>query len=86
MSEIDHELKIAYKWFKLVKTLEKKAEIRNNDRNFKVGDTVVLNCYADGEPTGESITVKITNIITHEQFPDGIKEGYCVFSFIPDGK
>lgn len=80
-----HELKIAYKWFKLVKTWEKKAEIRKNDRDFKVDDTVILNCYSDGEPTGESITVIITNVITHEQFPEGIREGYCVFSFHPEG-
>ena len=38
----EHDLKIAPEYFDAVDSGEKTFEIRLNDRDFKVGDTVVL--------------------------------------------
>ncbi len=77
-----HELKLETKWFDAVVNGFKNFEVRKNDRDYKVGDTLLLQeiISADGkrEYTPRSLYTVITFIITHEEFPDGINEGYCV--------
>ena len=77
---IDHELKILPRFFEDVARYAKRVEVRKNDRDFKVGDRVLLREW-DGDYTGREAEVEITYVLTAEQFPDGIKEGYCVFDF-----
>lgn len=79
-----HELKILKKFAGEVWSKKKSFEVRKNDRNFKVGDFVRFNVLND---KGEIITFatdeylyKIDYILTHDDFPEGIKEGYVVFS------
>lgn len=58
----------------------KTFEIRKNDRDFKVGNILCLAEYIDGIYTGDYVWRLVTHILTHEDFPDGIKEDYCVLS------
>jgi hypothetical protein len=74
-----HNLKIYPQYFEEVLTGNKTFEIRRNDRNFLVGDTVVLQEFnrGVGEYTGREIEVIITYISDYEQKPE-----YVVFSFV----
>lgn len=56
-----HGLKIAPEYFKAVKNGSKKFEIRKNDRDYNVGDILVLLEYDKYYEafTGEKITVEI---------------------------
>jgi len=68
-----HELKIKPEYFAAVVTGEKTFEIRNNsDRNFQVGDTLVLKSF-DGEFNGNFVERTISYITDFEQKP-----GYVV--------
>ena len=81
-----HTLKIIPTFFDAVKNGIKTFEIRKNDHNYKVGDTLRLREYntclktdVDAERfTGRDVMAAVTYIIAHEMFPDGIPEGYCV--------
>lgn len=58
---------------------EKTFTVRNNDREYEVGGVIRKMGYIEGEGyTGENADFEITYILTHDDFPDGIKEGYIV--------
>lgn len=58
---------------------EKTFTVRNNDREYEVGGVIRKMGYIEGEGyTGENADFKITYILTHDDFPDGIKEGNIV--------
>ena len=78
-----HELKLDRKFFKRVREGKKRAELRYNDRNYKVGDLLFLKEVAgtDRRHTGNRIMVKVLDIVTHDEFPAGIREGYVMLSF-----
>lgn len=77
----EHRIKINIKWYDAVKNGIKTFEVRKNDRDYKVGDTITFK-VVDGQfakiPDNELYA--ITYILAHEDFPDGIKEGYVVMS------
>lgn len=74
-----HELKILPEYFRAVKEGKKTFEIRKNDRNFNVGEYIDLREYSiDKGYTGNKLCLKIVYIITSEQFPQGLKDDYCV--------
>jgi hypothetical protein len=75
-----HELKITCNFFTDIFFLNKNFEIRKNDRDFKVNDTLILKEYDDIEEqyTGCEAKCKVIYILKSEEFPQGIKEGYCV--------
>lgn len=60
-----HRLKIWPKFFKSVKIGEKSFEIRKNDRDFKVGDILVLQEWSPETDsyTGDVVTKKISYIL-----------------------
>lgn len=70
-----HELKILPEYFKAQKTGKKNFEIRKNDRDYKVGDKLVLKEYDPKTDsfTGQSFDTEITFITDYQQ-----KEGYVV--------
>lgn len=72
--DIDHQLKILPQYFQAVTVGDKSFEIRKNDRNYKVGDNIVLSEYEEGQYTGRNILAKITYITDYEQ-----KDDYVVF-------
>lgn len=71
---INHELKILPEYFEKVAIGIKTFEIRKNDRDFKVGDTIFLREFENGHYGGRNVVAKITYITDYEQ-----KEGYVVF-------
>ncbi|PFJ21942.1 RNA-binding protein [Bacillus anthracis] len=73
-----HNLKINTVFFEPVLKRIKTFEIRKNDRDFHVGDTINLNEWDNErkEYTGRSVAIEILYITDYEQ-----KEGYVVFSF-----
>ena len=75
-----HFLKTDPKWFGKAAMETKRFEIRADDRGFEVGDRVVLMEYdrASGEYTGNWTVGTVTCIVRAQDFPDGLKEGYCV--------
>lgn len=76
----EHKLKTVNPHFNDVWVGKKTFEIRNNDRNFKVGDTVVLKEFDPvGVPfSGRIINATITHILDDLKY---CKEGHVAFSF-----
>lgn len=70
-----HHLKEAPEYFKDVVSGAKPFEIRLNDRDFKVGDILVLEEFDYKDYTGKYIHVEVT-IVT--AFPNGLKDNYVV--------
>ena len=87
----EHILKLNDRYFDAVANGIKTFEIRRNDRDYKVGDTLVLRkvnddgkflTYADdnlGMNLYYEIKVAVTYILTHDEF-DGVSEWYVALS------
>jgi ASC-1-like (ASCH) protein len=76
-----HELKIVEPYYTAVSTGKKTFEIRRNDRDFKIGDRLILSpydpalaMYESGKPT---LIKEITYITDYAQ-----KSGFVVMSII----
>ena len=75
-----HYLKITEEHFRNVLKGIKTFEIRKNDRDFQVGDSLVLRLYKNYKYTGDNITVKITYILK-DAFKYGLIPEYAILSF-----
>jgi hypothetical protein len=80
-----HHIKIWQRWFDAVASGDKTFEIRRDDRDYKVGDTLVLEEYrqALGEYTGRKLTRIVSYVYrrrdgANEPFADAIAPDYCV--------
>jgi ASC-1-like (ASCH) protein len=73
-----HYLKTWVEYFQAVKLGRKSFEVRLNDRNYQVGDTLILQEWdqAIQEYTGEEFSVVVTYILKGGQF--GIDPRYVV--------
>lgn len=80
-----HNLKLNDRYFDAVANGIKTFEIRKNDRGFRVGDTLVLIRVDDDGIAirSDTLKMKVVYIITHDEFPDGINEGYCILGITP---
>lgn len=58
----------------------KPFEVRYNDRDYKVGDILVLEEFAAGEYTGRKMNYEITYVLSD---PEYVKEGYVVLGIKP---
>lgn len=78
----EHILKLNERYYEAVANGIKKFEIRKADRDFKVGDSLRLRKIESehNQFTCNEIIVKVLYILYHNDFPDGIPEGYCVMS------
>lgn len=78
-----HEIKILPKYFRDVAAVgggTKKFELRKNDRNYQVGDSVTLREWDGAEYTGNEITLGITYVL--KDCPEyGLMDGYCIFGW-----
>lgn len=67
-----HQLKIEGKYFKDILSCRKRFEVRNNDREFCVGDILGLNEIDEkGKETGRCTLAEVTYIIQNEMLQDG---------------
>lgn len=73
-----HELKIESKYFNDILKGIKKFEIRKNDRNYQVGDYLILKEWNGSNYTKTSIRVVVIYITDYMQKPD-----YVVLGFEP---
>ena len=82
-----HELKIVPKYYLPVKEGIKNFELRKNDRDYQVGDTLIL-CEATGVPVGDNtegytgryVRKRIKYIL--KDCPEyGLIDGYCILGF-----
>jgi hypothetical protein len=73
-----HYLKTWPAYFQRVKSGQKPFEVRKNDRDFQVGDTVVLNEFnpETQEFTGDETSRLVSYVLPGGQF--GIELGFCV--------
>lgn len=69
-----HELKTYPQYFNEVKLGYKKFEVRKFDRNYQLGDTLVLKEWFE-EYTGQELTATVTYILSDSQF---VKEDYVI--------
>lgn len=69
MTKVQHEhhLKIAPEYYNQVRLGVKTFEIRKNDRDFQVGDTLLLKEYEDTKFTGNILRVVVTYITDYAQ-------------------
>ena len=77
-----HQLKILPKYFAAVMAGNKKFELRKDDRDYKVGDDVVLSEYdlENKRLTGARKIVEITYVLRN--CPEyGLQDGFCIFGW-----
>lgn len=79
----EHNLKTHPEYFRDVIRGFKSFEVRKNDRDFQLGDRLLLKEFEPKSKsyTGKEFLFKITYILDGGGF--GIKKGFCVMSIIP---
>lgn len=79
-----HELKTLTPYFVAVVSGEKTFEVRKNDRDFHVGDFLMLKEIMKIEEkqtyTGRYCVVRVTYVLTDEEY---VKPGYAILAFEP---
>lgn len=77
-----HELKTWPEYFERVRTFQKTFEVRKNDRDFQVGDIIILNEYLpeNDKYTQRSLKAKIGYLLYGTEF--GLKKGFCIMQLI----
>lgn len=73
-----HNLKIKPQYFNDVVCGIKTFEVRKNDRDFEIGDLMVLEAYDNKKYTGSFVNTEITYILDDPRF---CKEGYVILGF-----
>lgn len=75
-----HELKTWPRFFQPLLDGIKKFELREDDRNFQVGDILNLREYIPetSDYSGRFIKFMVVYKLTHADFPKGIQPGYCI--------
>ena len=76
-----HELKIDPKFIDPIWFGEKKCEVRVFDRDYKVGDTLILRGWDENSYTGFQVSVVVTHIIPPGTY--GLPKNIGVMSIVP---
>ncbi len=82
---MQHELKTWPEYYQKIITGEKRFEFRYNDRNFQVGDTLLLKEWDNTTKyyNGREVEVKVTYIFKPDPNAaelNGILDSYCIMS------
>lgn len=83
MTNIEHFLKTHPEPFRATETGVKRFEFRRNDRNFVVGDTLVLQEFTPEQGYSGKEIRRSVDYILHSGF--GLPDGYCIMSLGFDG-
>ncbi len=75
-----HDLKISPQYYEAVISGEKKFELRKNDRGFKVGDTVNLREWSNGQYSGRQSKYRIGYLLSGY---DGLDKDYVILGIEP---
>ena len=76
---VEHKLKIKSEYFSAVINKTKTAEVRYNDRNYQVGDILILNEIDSlGNFTGNKCSVIVTHVLDDNQY---LQTGFVMLSF-----
>lgn len=77
-----HALKTWNEYYQLIRDGKKTFELRKNDRDFKTGDTILLQNYNPDTKkyTGEEMTFDAGYILHGPAF--GLKKGYCIIQLV----
>lgn len=70
-----HELKILPEYFQDIVSGIKTFEVRYNDRNYQVGDILILREWINDKYTGNCIEKKVIYILDNLDY---VKEGYVI--------
>lgn len=79
-----HDLKCWPEFFLPLKERTKEFELRKNDRDFTVGDYLLIREFDPsmlddcGDYTGRKTYRQVREILTADRAPDGLKEGYVI--------
>jgi hypothetical protein len=75
-----HKLKTWTEFYRRIVSREKKFELRKNDRDYQVGDILILQEYFPNleKYSGEETAVRVVYILHGPAF--GIEKDYCVMS------
>lgn len=76
-----HELKITPEYFKDVKSGHKRFELRKDDREYQVGDLLILKEFDKDHYTGHKTRHKTIQYILRDVPEYGLNEGYCILGF-----
>ena len=83
MRKEHHYLKCETYYYQETERNAKLFEVRKNDRNYKVGDMVVLKEVVNGTPTGRSLSPReILFVLNGGQY--GLDKDYCVLQLTGD--
>lgn len=76
----EHKLKIYPEYFEAVRSKQKTFEIRKNDRDYQVGDSLILQEFDPNIEayTDESVSASVTYIFYGGSF--GVDKGYVVMA------
>ena len=77
-----HELKILPEWFNDICDHGKNFEIRKADRNYCVGDYLILKEWENGEYSGNYLVRRIAYRYDGDG-NYGLSKGYCVLGIVP---
>ena len=76
-----HELKCWPEFFLPLKDRTKEFELRKNDRDYKVGDYLLLREFDPGFDdgyTGRKTYRQVQFVLSVDRAPDGLKDGYVI--------
>lgn len=73
-----HSLKVVQPYFDALLDGSKTAELRRDDRAYKVGDRLVLGEWDGHQFTGRHVAVAVTHITRGLPW---LHDGYCMLSF-----
>jgi hypothetical protein len=84
-----HEIKCDQRFFGAIADGTKPFEVRWNDRDYKAEDMLLIHeTRMEASPrhadmarrvlTGRSVQRRVTYVLKHEDFPEGVPEGWCV--------